>query len=130
MPGTGKHILVADDNSVNLRVLELTLKLKGFTVDLVDNGEQAVSLCNANKYDLILMDIHMPLISGIEACRIIRTNDRYENVPVIALTGSSADEEIRQCYQAGMVDVISKPFTKEVLFETIDRWLSTIVDRA
>jgi CheY-like chemotaxis protein len=129
MEGKGINILVADDNTINQRVVELTLKGTGFQLQFANNGEEAVQQCQKTRFDLIFMDIHMPVMNGLEACKTIQTLEGYEDVPVVAMSGSGFESQKRECFEAGMVDFMIKPFVKQDLFQTIDKWLAADIDK-
>lgn len=124
------YILIADDNSVNQRVVDLSLKEKGFHLDFASNGEEAVRCCRETAYDLILMDLQMPVMDGLEACRQIRSDKAYVKIPVIALSGSLRSHYESKFIDAGMTDMLEKPFSKEELLSTIDKWLAIGKERS
>ncbi len=115
------RLLLAEDNVINAVSLTAILKSKGFFVDTVSNGFQVLQKIEDNKYDIILMDVQMPKLDGIECTRIIRekesgTNNHY---PIIALTGYAFAEDKAACEEAGMDDFISKPINEYELIEKI-----------
>lgn len=128
MDTNGIQILVADDNTLNHRVLELTLKGNGFGLNFTENGKAALELCRDNEYHLILMDLNMPVMDGLEACRRIRELSAFNQTPIVAMSGNSCERSKVDSFEAGMDDFIVKPFSKEDLFKTIDKWLAAGVD--
>lgn len=111
---THLNILVAEDNAINQKVVLGLLKKLGLNADIANNGEEAVNACKKKKYDLLLMDFHMPIMDGIEATRkILGSSDHHPYI--IALTASTMKEDIDKCYAAGMSDFLSKPLSKENL---------------
>ena len=98
--------------------------MAGLTVDLAENGVQAVAMAEQHQYDLILMDVHMPDMDGLQATRAIRQSALYASVPIVAMTASVMQEDRQACKDAGMNDHISKPLNAPVLFHTVLRWLS------
>jgi two-component system, OmpR family, KDP operon response regulator KdpE len=102
------QILVVDDDSQIRRVIRTTLETQGYEVDEAESGERALDLLSAVKYDLILLDINMPGISGIETCREIRTKSA---IPIIMLTVRDAAEDKIEALDAGAQDYVSKPFS-------------------
>ncbi len=113
----GLHVLVVEDNKINQVITKKMLTKKEITCDIANNGNEAIELAKNNKYDAILMDIHMPGISGEEATRQIRKFD--ENIPIIALTAISLDDSLESFYEAGCNDVVTKPFKPEIFYQKI-----------
>lgn len=115
------RILVAEDNVVNQKLAVGLLERQGHVVTLVGNGEEAVRLAGAGNFDLVLMDVQMPLLDGVEATRRIRQGpSQAAQVPIIALTAHATEEIRRQCLAAGMTDFLSKPIRREQLYRLID----------
>jgi len=125
-PGTKPiRVLVADDNVINQRIVSKALHLENMTVDVAQDGEEALEFYAKNRYDLVLMDVHMPLLDGLEATRIIRAmGGTAGEVPVIALTASILQEEKERCLEAGMSAVLGKPFSIEQLRAEVHKWLA------
>ncbi|WP_137936281.1 response regulator [Chitinivorax sp. B] len=117
-----KHtILVAEDNVVNQRVVVLMLEKMGCRVDVVENGEQAVSAATQYAYDLILMDGQMPVMDGIEAARRIRAAGVL--TPISALTANVFESTRQACMAAGMNDFLTKPITADALQQVMVKWI-------
>lgn len=106
---TGKQVLLVDDNPVNQHVAEKMLEKLGIGCMVASNGEQAIEAVKANSFDCVLMDVHMPVMGGIEATRRIRHLVSGNNVPVLALTASVMEEDQEGCLAAGMNGFVSKP---------------------
>ncbi len=104
-------ILVVEDNKINQMITKKILNKMKLNCDVVDNGEAAVDKVKTNKYDVVLMDIHMPGISGIEATKIIRTFDK--ELTIFALTAVTIEDKMQEFEEAGFTDIISKPFKQE-----------------
>ncbi|WP_229731360.1 tetratricopeptide repeat-containing hybrid sensor histidine kinase/response regulator [Hyunsoonleella pacifica] len=104
-------ILVVEDNKINQMITKKILTKMGLACDVVDNGESAVDMIKTNKYDIILMDIHMPGISGIEATKIVRTFDK--ELTIFALTAVTIEDKMHEFEEAGFTDIIPKPFKQE-----------------
>lgn len=104
-------ILVVEDNKINQMITKKILTKMELACDVVDNGEAAVDMIKNNKYDIILMDIHMPGISGIEATKIIRTFDK--ELTIFALTAVTIEDKMQEFEEAGFTDIIPKPFKQE-----------------
>jgi signal transduction histidine kinase len=122
-PGAAR-ILIVDDHPINLEIGAALLTLVGCEVDLAENGKQAVEKATAGHYDIILMDIHMPQMDGLQATRAIKAlpGDRGK-APIIAMSADALPRQVERCYAAGMVDHIAKPIQREVLYAKIERWL-------
>ena len=118
-------VLIAEDNAINQEIARDILQGAGMRVLLADNGQEAVDKVTAagDSIDLVLMDMHMPILGGIEATRMIRKDIRFSTLPIIALTANALEGDREVCEQAGMNDYISKPIDVRQLFETIIRWL-------
>jgi two-component system sensor histidine kinase/response regulator len=121
--GEGRRVLVAEDNEVNQQVAMLTLRRRGFTVDVVGDGEEAVAASARVAYDLIFMDCHMPRMDGFAATAAIRTRQDAAAAPIIAMTASSMPEDRERCRQAGMDDFVAKPVRPDDLDAVLRRWL-------
>ena len=104
-------ILVVEDNKINQMITKKILNKMQLYCDVVDNGEDAVDMVKAETYDVVLMDIHMPGISGLEATKIIRTFDK--DLTIFALTAVTLDDKMHEFDEAGFNDIISKPFKQE-----------------
>ncbi len=113
----GLHLLVVEDNKINQVITKKMLAKKDITCDIAEDGTTAVEMVNNNKYDGVLMDIHMPGISGDEATIRIRKFDK--ETPIIALTAISLDDSLDVFYAAGCNDVVTKPFKPEVFYQKI-----------
>lgn len=116
-----KQILVAEDNKTNQLVVMGMLEDLGIKLDFVNNGKEAVDKFNAKKYDLILMDLQMPVMGGIEATDIIRSKD--ENIPIIALTAAVMKEEIEKTKEVKMNAHIAKPVNRQTLVSVLGEFL-------
>ena len=103
-------ILLAEDNPVSARVIEAFLKRQGHTVSLAVDGAQALAAASARRYDVVLMDVQMPGMDGLEAARRIRGLDQpFGSVPIVALTANAQREDAEACRAAGMTAFVSKP---------------------
>ena len=117
-------ILAVEDNPVGLRVLRHALKGRAVDVDTATDGAEAVRAAAARHYDLILMDLQMPHMDGLEATAAVRRLPGYDDVPILALTANYSDEIRQQCQQHGMQDFLSKPVTPPALWSAVSRWLN------
>ncbi|MDA7705423.1 response regulator [Rickettsiales bacterium] len=126
-----KSILIVDDEIYNITRTVKFLEELTNNIDSASNGQNAITQCQNNYYDLILMDLMMPIIDGFGAAKIIRNGEEfenqkiinhYQNIPIIAHT-SCGESARNEAIKAGMNDLITKPSTKEVLLERVDYWL-------
>jgi two-component system sensor histidine kinase/response regulator len=118
----GTLVLLVEDNEINQEVAIGQLEDAAVLVDLAENGEMAVRMVNNKDYDLVLMDMQMPVMDGIEATRIIRTNPRFDSLPIIAMTANAMAADRERCLEAGMNDHIAKPIDPEQLFRVLLHW--------
>ena len=118
---TGKRVLVADDSEVNLEVACEALRRFNIIADIVSNGLDACEAVEKDRYDLVLMDVHMPEMDGLEATRKIRELDDplRRKIKIIAMTASVLKSEVKECIEAGMDDYIGKPFNSDELYGKI-----------
>ena len=116
-----RKVLVVEDNKINQMITKKILEKNKMVCDVADNGMDAVEMVESNVFDIILMDIHMPGISGIEATQKIRAFNK--ELPIIALTAVTIDENLDDFYRAGFNEIIPKPFKTEEFFEKIYRTL-------
>lgn len=116
-----RRILVAEDNPVNQEVVQELLRLIGLEVDLVSDGAQAVAQVGEVAYDLVLMDMKMPVMDGLDASRAIR--ELGHRMPIVAFTANAFEEDRLACFSVGMNDVLSKPVDPSLLHATIIHWL-------
>ncbi|HEY9050804.1 MAG TPA: PAS domain-containing protein [Gammaproteobacteria bacterium] len=120
----GIRILIAEDEPVNRSLIQDILESIQPRIDMAANGAEVIELASKNDYDLILMDMQMPEINGLDATRKIRALPGGDRVPIIALTGNAFEDNRKSCLEAGMNDFITKPFNIKMLFESILRCVS------
>jgi len=120
----GSRVLLAEDEPINQEVSRGLLEDVGLAVDLAEDGVQAVDMAKQNRYALILMDMQMPHLNGVEATRQIRALPGYAETPILAMTANAFDEDRQVCIDASMNDHIGKPVDPDKLFETLLKWLS------
>jgi len=120
----GTRVLLAEDEPVNQEVSTGLLEAAGLVVDLAEDGEQAIRLAEQSGYALILMDMQMPRLNGLEATQAIRRLPGQARIPIIAMTANAFEEDRQRCLAAGMDDFISKPVVPDLLFGTLLKWLS------
>jgi CheY-like chemotaxis protein/HPt (histidine-containing phosphotransfer) domain-containing protein len=131
LSGISAKILLVEDNIINQNVAQSMLNKLGLEADLAENGKEAIEALEKEKYDLVLMDVQMPEMDGLEATRLIR--DRTSSVldhevPIIAMTAHAMKGDREQCIEAGMSDYLSKPIKIQPLVETLSNWLTNITE--
>lgn len=118
------RVLLVEDNEINREVATHLLQQAGITPDTAENGAIALELLAVQDYDLVLMDMQMPIMDGFEATRHIRANPRLASMPVVAMTANALPEDRNRCLAAGMDDHIAKPISPATFFTTLHRWLT------
>ncbi len=119
-----RRLLLAEDNPVNQEVAVALIGSAGLTVDVAADGRQAIDMVEAGDYALVLMDVQMPVLDGLDATRAIRRLPKGRTLPILAMTANAFDEERQRCLDAGMDDHVAKPVVAEQLFATLHDWLS------
>jgi CheY-like chemotaxis protein len=112
-----------EDNELNQEVAMGLLEPAHMSIDLAENGEVAVQMVSRHDYDLVLMDMQMPVMDGVAATKAIRSNPRFSDLPIIAMTANAMDADREISRQAGMNDHVSKPIDPDAMFGTIMRWI-------
>ncbi len=128
---SGARILLVEDNLVNQEVANATLQQFHCTVEIANNGQEALNLLEQNVYDLVLMDCQMPVMDGFRATELVRERERrtvksgksVRRLPIVALTAHAISGDRDRCVAAGMDDYLSKPFARESLIAILNRWL-------
>ncbi len=123
-------VLLVEDNLINQQVAQELLAGMGLQVTTVNNGVQAIETLAHNDFDLVLMDLQMPEMDGYEATRQIRADDRYQELPVIAMTAHAMADEREQCLAAGMNEHVPKPIDPAHLYNVLSRWLKPATDQS
>jgi two-component system sensor histidine kinase/response regulator len=124
----GARVLLVEDNKVNQLVAMGHLEDAKLFIELAEDGEVAVQKVRDNDYDIVLMDVQMPVMDGIEATKVIRSDPRFRSLPIIAMTADVMAPDQELCLKAGMNDYIAKPIDPNHLFEVLLRWIIPRVD--
>ncbi|MEM8899892.1 MAG: response regulator, partial [Bacteroidota bacterium] len=118
-------ILLVEDNLVNQKIAKRMFDSLGYTVDLANNGEEAVKKLSEQGYDLVFMDVQMPIMDGLTATRFIRKSKASDSLPIIAMTANALPEDREACLDAGMNDYLAKPIKPKFLQDMINKWRKT-----
>ena len=118
--GIGKRALIVEDNPLNQKLMEMLLAEVKIETQTVANGELALQSVSQNIFDVILMDIQMPIMDGYETTKRIR-NEMALNIPIIAMTANAMAGEYEKCISSGMEDYITKPFKAETLYDSLKK---------
>jgi len=119
----GAKVLIVDDNEFNQEIVFEYLTSNGITAETAADGREALKLLERNDFDAVLMDCQMPVMDGFEATRKIREQEKFKDLPVIALTANVMTCDLDRAVSVGMNDYISKPFNPETIFVTMARWI-------
>ena len=119
----GAKILLAEDNKINQMVARELLRVEGFETTVADNGRIAIELLNKQKFDIVLMDVQMPEMDGLEATRRIRADERFKNLPILAMTANAMPGDHEISIEAGMNDHIAKPIDPKILYRALIKWI-------
>jgi PAS domain S-box-containing protein len=120
---SGSRVLLVEDEPINQEIAHMQLQDIGFVVTIAGTGVEAVDQAKQHPFDLVLMDMQMPVMDGLEATRQIRALDGYKTVPIIAMTANAFAENRDKCLQAGMNDFLSKPIFPNTLYSRLLHWL-------
>jgi CheY-like chemotaxis protein len=117
----GIRVLAAEDNELNRMVLQVILKKCEVVVSIAHNGQEAIDLIQEKEFDIVLMDVQMPILDGLEATKYIREELKF-STPIIGLSANAMREEVEICKQAGMNDYLVKPYSERALVEVMRKW--------
>jgi two-component system sensor histidine kinase/response regulator len=126
----GARVLLVEDNEMNRILAVEILEGAGLTVHTAGDGREAVAMVTGNDYDIVLMDMQMPVMDGITATREIRKDERFRTLPIVAMTANVMSRDIERCREAGMEDHIGKPIDPDDLFATLMQWVKPRAGRA
>jgi CheY-like chemotaxis protein len=122
------RILAVEDVAVNRELICLFLEPRGYQVEVACDGAEAVEKVRASAYDLVLMDMQMPGMDGLQATRAIRAlGGAYAELPIIALSANIVPDQVQRCLDAGMTSHLAKPFTSEILCGVVEKWAKPTV---
>ena len=118
----GTRILLVEDNDINQQVARELLEEAGLVVEVADNGEVALAMLERSAYDLVFMDMQMPVMDGVTATRRIRAQSNFEQLPIVAMTANAMEQDRRKCMDAGMNDFLVKPIDPQEMCAILLRW--------
>ena len=124
----GQRVLIVKDNGLSQKLTLKHMNFLGIDAKIASNGEEALSLLEQYEFDAVLMDIHMPIMNGIEATTHIRQQEKWANLPIIALSAGVSEMERNNCIACGIVGFIAKPIDVEQLYATLVLWLKSSVE--
>ncbi len=124
IPLGSAHILLAEDNEINQLIAQELLQKGGYTVDVAHDGQEALNMVSKTHYDLVLMDIQMPVMDGLTATQKIRAQERFADLPIIAMSAHAMSGDREKSLQHGMNEHLTKPITPDILYKTLHHWLS------
>ncbi|MBI5086556.1 MAG: response regulator [Acidobacteria bacterium] len=124
------RILVVEDNRINQKVVVSLLRKKGYTADIANNGQEALDCLKLREYGLVLMDVQMPVLDGLEATHQIRADARFALLPIVAMTAHAMNGDRERCLQAGMNDYVAKPVDHKHLLSLVDHYLNHTLPRS
>jgi len=124
---TSKTILIVEDNPINLKLLRDILNFQKFEVIETIDGKSAIETVenNYNKIDLILMDLQLPDMNGLEVIQKIKTTPESKNIPIIVVSAHAMESDIKKCYEAGCLDYITKPINVQEFINKINLFFSS-----
>jgi signal transduction histidine kinase/CheY-like chemotaxis protein len=128
---TGLRILVAEDNPINQRLAVRLLEKKGYSATVAENGMEVLAMLDKERFDMILMDVQMPEMGGLEATHLIRERERAtgEHIPIVAMTANAMKGDRERCIESGMDDYVSKPILPEAMFSVMELYLTANVEK-
>jgi len=122
-PLHGIRVLLAEDNEINQQVATQILAEARIEVDIANNGAEAADAVKKKDYDILIMDIQMPVMDGYQATNVIRQDEAFKDLPIIAMTANAMEGDREKCIEAGMSDYVSKPINPTKLFHTLKLWV-------
>jgi CheY-like chemotaxis protein len=122
----GRRVLLVEDNEMNQEVALELLENVGITVVIANNGQEALEVLKNGSFDLVLMDLQMPVMDGYQATRSIRRQSKFKMLPVVAMTANAMSGDREKCLEIGMNDHISKPINVRDMYATLVKWMATL----
>jgi polar amino acid transport system substrate-binding protein len=122
-PIHGARLLLVEDNEINQQVASELLQQERLYVDIANHGQEALDMLEEERYDAVLMDMQMPVMDGLTATTEIRKDERFTDLPILAMTANATAEDRERCEAAGMNDHIAKPIVPKVLFDALLKWI-------
>ena len=119
----GARILLVEDNEINQEIMCMLLEIKGLLVEIANYGGEAIMMIKTKPYDLVLMDMRMPVMDGLEATRCIRQLDCGQSIPIIAMTANAFEDDRKHCIEVGMNGFLAKPIEPDILYSELAHWL-------
>jgi len=119
----GARILLVEDNEINQQVARELLEREGFVVEIANDGQEGVNRTHSSEYDVILMDIQMPVMGGYEAASLISSDPRFDDLPILAMTANTMVGDREKALAAGMKDHIAKPIDPNQLYAALSKWV-------
>lgn len=126
----GIHILIAEDNEITQNLMKRIFQRHGISVDLAENGQKALEMLQQNRYDLLLMDIQMPILNGIDTTKLIRREERFKDLPIIALSAFIDQEVEAAALESGMNGFVTKPLTEQAIHDLITTYLLPLKEKS
>jgi CheY-like chemotaxis protein len=126
----GVRVLLAEDSKINQQIALELLEQMAAVVEVANNGQEAIDLLEKKPFDVVLMDLQMPVLDGYQTTAIIRQNPRYNNLPIIAMTADAGATDRDKCISMGMNDHVVKSLEPEYLFQSLSKWVKTSSDES
>lgn len=120
---SGANILLVEDNEINQQIATELLELAGMQIDIADNGQVALDKLQSESFDIVLMDLQMPVMDGFEATKKIRENSLFDELPILAMTANAMSGDRERCLEAGMQDHVAKPIDPATLYKALVEWI-------
>ena len=120
---SGARVLLVEDNKLNQEVAKELLESVGISLAIAENGRESLEMVKLESFDIVLMDMQMPVMDGLTACQELRKEYSSEDLPILAMTANAMEKDVKACLESGMNDHISKPIDPEYLYKKIKEYL-------